>query len=70
MLSARSLTELRDAMAGVRQRHGGDQEAAHVEADELLVATVMRLASTHGADVMEVTQEILEHYVEIPKWYA
>jgi hypothetical protein len=46
----------------------GDTEAAHSEADDLLVAALLTLAEKSGD--LEIVRQIVDAYESVDKWYA
>jgi len=71
-----SLLEISDKMSAVlaeqRLMDGGlmPSETSHIEADDLLVATLSRLVGRLTEDEQTQVTAIMRTYIALPKWYG
>lgn len=69
MAMDKQLKKLREKIDELEQWHGDtDNEVAHVEADRILLDTIMLLCTEIGHE--DVGIEIVKAFEKIDKWYA
>ena len=63
------LANIRETMDACMQ--DTDQEEAHMQADDILVALIEWLLTANiDSHVQETVTQILEDYANVPKWFA
>ena len=50
--------------------HSGASEWTHIDADEILIRTIMLLAEACSDSRLTIVEDIIAEYNSLPKWYA